>query len=141
MEEEPTVITLLPDEEYEDLYRKVKETKGRYAETLWPDKVETEMWISNGKLMSRMKGELLIKQILPNSQMPRSESSWEPSSGFSKSIQYIMDRDNLPFNLVSQMMMQLYKQYNIPKDVELPKTMLDKIHIAKVTEEELETME
>ncbi len=138
--EPKTVLTMIPDDEYEGLYQRVKE-KGKYSEVLWPDKVATEMWIANGKLMSRMKGELLIKQIIPNSQMPKMEKNWKPNSGFSKAVQFIMKRDNLPFNVVSDMMVQLYREYKIPKEVSLPQELLDSLRIEKVKASDLDLKE
>ena len=134
------VITCIPDREYDDLYQRGKKAK-KYSEVLYPDKVPTEMWIADGKLMSRMKGELLIKQILPSSQMPKISSNWKPQSGFAKAIDFIMKRDNLPYEIVSDMMLQLYRMHNLSKETELPQELLENLHIGRITEEELKQME
>ena len=127
------MITFLPDEEYEPLYKLVKK-KGRYSEVFWPDKVETKMWILDGKLMSQMKGDLHIKQILPTSKMDEfmGGERFIGESGFSKSVQFIKDRDNLPIAVASRMMIEIYKRFDIPKDVELPRELLNKLKIGSI---------
>jgi 16S rRNA A1518/A1519 N6-dimethyltransferase RsmA/KsgA/DIM1 with predicted DNA glycosylase/AP lyase activity len=47
-----------------------------------------------------------------------------------------MKRDNLPYNVVSDIMFQLYRMHDIPKSVELPKELLDTIQIGSLTKEE-----
>lgn len=133
MSQQKQVITFLPDEEYEPLYKLVKK-KGRYSEVFWPDKLETKMWIQDGKLMSQMKGELLIKQILPTKKMDEfmGGERFIGESGFSKSVQFIQERDNLPIAVASRMMLELYRRYNIPKGVELPRELLDSLKIGSI---------
>lgn len=133
MAKQKQVITFLPDEEYEPLYKLVKQ-KGRYSEVFWPDKVETKMWIQDGKLMSQMKGDLHIKQILPNSKMNEfmGGERFIGESGFSKSIQFIQERDNLPIAVASRMMLEIYRQFNIPKSVELPREILNSLKIGSI---------
>jgi len=131
------VITFLPDEDYEKIFETVKR-KGRYSEVFWPDKVETKMWLHGGKLMSQMKGELLIKQILPNSKMDEimGNEKFIGESGFSQSVEYIKNKFHLPLSVASRMMMELYKMHGIPKQVALPKKILDSLEIGVVKDEE-----
>jgi hypothetical protein len=134
------VITFLPDAEYTDLYKLVKK-KGRYSETFWPDKVETQMWINNGKLMSQLKGDLRIKQILPTSKMNEYVGdSYKSASGFALSVSYIQEKFGMPISVASQLMIDIYKQHGIPKEVSIPYEILEKIQICQVPKPSFNTV-
>ncbi len=134
------VITFLPDPEYEDLYKLVKK-KGTYSETFWPDKVETKMWINNGKLMSQMKGDLRIKQIMPTSRMEEHVGdSYKGASGFALSVSYIQEKFDMPISVASQMMIDIYRQHGIPKEVSIPHEILEKLQIRQVPRSEINSV-
>lgn len=124
------VITFLPDEHVKRLCRIVKK-RGTYSEILWPDRVKTRMWMEGKNLMSQMEGEEFIKQILPNSQMDdvMAGDRFIGESGFSKSVQYIQQRDNIPLGLASRVMLEIYMRHDIPKHVAIPPELLDTIEI------------
>lgn len=129
------VITFLPDEHVKRLCRLVKK-RGTYSEVLWPDTVRTRMWMEGKNLMSQMEGEDFIKQILPNSQMDdvMAGDRFIGESGFSKSVQYIKERDNLPLGLASRIMLEIYMRHNIPKHVAIPREVLDTLEIGTLDE-------
>lgn len=118
------VVTYLPSDDYDDLYKLVKEKK-MYTETFNGDKVETKMWIQDGKLMSQMKGDLRIKQIKPISKLDISELT--PTSGFAKSVSYLVKEKGVPLEVANGLLLQMYHQMGIPKSVEVPQKILDSV--------------
>lgn len=121
-----SVITYLPNRDYDDLYATVK-LKQRYSERFGSDSVDTQMWMHDGKLLSQMKGELLIKQIKPMREM--NIAGLTGASGFAKSVLYLVNTKGLPFEQTSEFLLHLYSTQKIPKWVELPTHILDSMMI------------
>ena len=118
------VVTYLPNRDYDDLYKTAKSHK-IYSEIFNGDPVETKMWIQDGKLLSQMKGDLRIKQIKPLREM--NPEKLTPESGFAKSVMYLVNQRGIPFEVASNILLQLYAQFKISKEMELPKSMMDSI--------------
>lgn len=115
------VITYLPDRDFTDLYKTVKQKK-YYSEQFGGDPVETKMWIQDGRLMSQMKGDLRIKQIKSVKEM--NPEGLVAISGFAKSVQYLVSK-GFPFGVASEILLRLYAEQKIPKSFELPTQVMD----------------
>lgn len=117
------VITFFPDDQYNDLYKTVKGKK-IYEEKFGGDSVATKMWIQDGKLMSQMKGELLIKQIKPLSEMA-STDEFTAVSGFAKSVEYLHKVKGVPYEIACSFLLDFYNQNGFSKALEMPHQFLD----------------
>jgi hypothetical protein len=116
--QQPKVITHMPDPDFFALKAELKAAKtNTITELLEGDSVPTIMWLQGNKVFSRMKDELLIKEILPLSQL---EPTLIPQSEMAKFAKWLEDEKGLPKQVALLMALDIYNRYSIPKDTPIP---------------------
>lgn len=108
----------MPDPDFFALKADLKAAKNNtITELLEGDSVPTIMWLQGNKIFSRMKDELLIKEILPLSQL---EPDLIPRSEMAKFAKWLQDEKGLPQQVAMAMALDIYNRYGIPKEMPIP---------------------
>jgi hypothetical protein len=116
--QQPKVVTHMPDPDFFALKADLKAAKNNtITETLEGDSVPTIMWLQGNKVFSRMKDELLIKEILPLSQL---EPDLIARSEMAKFAKWLQEEKGLPQQVAMAMALDIYNRYSIPKDTPIP---------------------